>query len=70
MYKGEQREIEMTTTIEQMTTEEIDALAASIPVQFTCPTCKGKSQESDDAPHCGTCKDYGWFPNPEHPYNR
>lgn len=55
--------------IEKMTIEEIDELIASIPEQLPCPACKGKSQESDDAPHCDTCKDYGCFANPNHPGN-
>lgn len=59
----------MITTIEQMTTEEIDVLAASIPVQFACPTCKGKSQEGEAYGDCTTCDSYGAISNPAHPYN-
>lgn len=57
------------TEIQSLTEQEIDELIARIPEQLPCPECKGKSQESDDAPHCSFCEDYGWFPNPEHPYN-
>jgi len=54
--------------IQKMTTEQIDELA-SLPTTIPCPTCKGASQESDTAPHCDTCDDFGWFPNPAHPDN-
>jgi hypothetical protein len=54
---------------DEMTIEEIDELAASMPEQYLCWDCKGHSQDSDDAPHCDTCEDYGYISNLLHPSN-
>lgn len=58
-----------TIEIQNLSDEQIDNLIATLDEQLPCPGCNGKSQESDDAPHCDHCEDYGWFPNPQHPYN-
>lgn len=58
-----------TTAPKRLTDEQIENLWETEEEQLPCPACKGKSQESDDAPHCDTCEDHGWFPNPNHPTN-
>lgn len=60
----------MTATETQaLTDEQIENLIDTLEEQLPCPTCHGASQESDTAPHCNTCDDYGWFANPAHPAN-
>lgn len=55
--------------IANLTDEQIETLWATEEATIICPDCLGASQDSDDAPHCAACEDFGCFSNPRHPGN-